>query len=212
MIVTDIKRKRGRVNVFIDGEPVLELSAKLAAERGIRPGRTVTEEELAELADADARRRAMDAAVRLLSYGPRSVHELRDRLKRKSFEPEIIAATIDRLKELSYVDDEAFARSWAESRQSSRPRSARLLASELRLKGIAPQVANEATSAISDEEAAYEAASGRLRSLRGLQYKTFRERLGRFLSSRGFDYGVARETVDRCWEELGGGPDGTSID
>ena len=212
MIVTDIERKRGRVSVFIDGEPVLELSAKLAAERGIRLGRTVTSEELAELAEADARRRAMDTAVRMLSYGPRSVHELRDRLKRKSFEPEIITATVGRLKELGYVDDEAFARSWTETRQSSRPRSARLLASELRLKGIAPQVANEATSAISDDEAAYEAASGRLRSLRGLQYKTFRERLGRFLTSRGFDYGVARETIERCWEELGGAPDGTPID
>ena len=212
MIVTNIERKRGRVRVFIDGEQALELSPNLAAERGIRPGRTVTSEELAELADEDARRRAMDTAFRLLAYGPRSVHELRNRLKRKSFEPEIIARTVDRLKELGYVDDEAFARFWAESRRSSSPRSARLLASELRLKGIAPQVANEATSDISDEEAAYEAASGKLRSLRGLQYKTFRERLGRFLTSRGFDYGVARETIDRCWEELGGTPDGTPVD
>ena len=212
MIVTDVERKRGRVSVFIDGELALEISAKLATERGIRPGRTVTSAELAELAETDARRRAMDTAVRMLSYGPRSVHELRDRLKRKSFEPEIITATVGRLKELGYVDDEAFARSWTETRQSSRPRSARLLASELRLKGIAPQVANEATSAISDDEAAYEAASGKLRSLRGLQYKTFRERLGRFLTSRGFDYGVAQETIERCWEELGGEPDGTPID
>ena len=97
----------------------------------------------------------------------------------------------------------------AGSRQSGRPRAARLLASELRLKGIATQVANEATSSSSADGAAYEAASGRLRSLRGLQYKAFRERLGRFLTSRGFDYGVALETIDRCWEELGGASDGT---
>ena len=212
MIVTAVERKRGRVSVFVDGEPALELSAKLASEQGIRPGRTVTGEELAELADLDARRRAMDSAVRLLSYGPRSVHELRDRLKRKSFEPEVIDATVGRLKELGYVDDAAYARMWTESRQSARPRSARLLASELRLKGVAPQIANEATSAISDEEAAYEAASVRLKSLRGLQYKKFRDRLGRFLTSRGFGYGVARETIDRCWEELGGASDDTPID
>ena len=212
MIVTATERKRGRVSVFVDGEPALELSTKLAAERGIVPGRAVTSEELVELALTDARWRAMGTAVRLLSYGPRSVHELRDRLKRKSFEPDIINATIRRLKELGYVDDEAYARSWAESRQSSRPRSARLIASELRLKGIAPELANEATSAISDDDAAYEAASGRLRSLRGLSYKKFRERLGRFLTSRGFDYGVARETIERCWEELGGTSDGVEID
>jgi len=212
MIVTQVERKRGRVSVFVDGERALELSTKLAAEQGIRPGRTVTSEELVELATADERRRAMDSAVRLLSYGPKSVHELRDRLKRKSLGPEAIDATVGRLKELGYVEDAAYARSWAESRQSSRPRSARLIASELRLKGIAPQLALEATSAISDEDAAYEAAAGRLRALRGLQYKKFRERLGRFLTSRGFDYGVARETIERCWEESGGTADAAEID
>ena len=212
MIVTSIERKRGRLSVFVDGEPALELSAKLAAERGIVSGRTITSEELVELTVADARRRAMDTVVRQLSYGPRSVHELQDRLKRKSFEPEIIDATIARLKELGYVDDEAYARSWAESRRASTPRSGRLIASELRLKGIAPEVANEATSAISDDDAAYEAASGRLRSLRGLPYKKFRERLGRFLTSRGFDYGVVRETIERCWKELGSTSDGADID
>ena len=212
MIVTAVERKRGRTSVFVDGEPAIEIGAKLASERNVKPGRTITTEELAELEAADQRRRAMDYAVLLLSYRQRGVHELRDRLGRKGIDRVVVEATIGRLKELGYLDDVAFARSWTETRLASSPRSSRLLASELRLKGIAPQVASDATSEVSDEEAAYRAASSRLRSLKELEYKPFRERLGRFLTNRGFAYGVARETIDRCWAELHGDSEGVEID
>ncbi len=211
MIITAVERKRSRVIVYVDGELALEMGAKLANERGVVAGKAVTPEELAELGDADMRRRAMDSAVRLLSYRQRSVHELRDRLSRKEIDREAVEATIARLKELGYVDDASFARSWTEMRLAASPRSARLLASELRLKGLAPHVANDATSEVCDDEAAYRAAAGRMRSLRKLEYRPFRERLGRFLTSRGFSYGVARETIERCWSEAGGASEDAQI-
>lgn len=212
MIITAVERKRGRAIVYIDGEIALEMGVKLAEERGIAAGRSVTPAEVEELAQTDMRQRAMGIAVRLLSYRQRSVHELRDRLRRKDIDSEVIDATIARLKELGYVDDAAFARSWAEMRLAASPRSARLLASELRLRGIAPSVAIEATAEVTDDEAAYRAAAGRMRSLRKLDYKPFRERLGRFLTSRGFSYGVARETIERCWSESGHGTEDAGID
>ncbi len=208
MIITGIERKRGRISVFVDGEPAIEIGAKLASERGLNSGQPITLEELAELQAADQRRRAMDSAVRLLSYRQRGVHELRDRLERKGIDRVVVEATIGRLKDLGYLDDAAFARSWTDMRLAASPRSSRLLASELRLKGIAPQVAVDATSEVSDEEAAYRAASRRLGALKELEYKPFRERLGRFLTSRGFDYSIARETIDRCWTELHEGGEG----
>jgi regulatory protein len=204
MIVTAVERKRRRVDVFVDGELAIRIGAKLAAEQGVQPGVAITEAKLADLEELDLQRRAMETAVRLLAYRQRSVHEMRDRLRRKGIPEATITSTVNRLKNLGYLDDTSFARSWSESRRSASPRSARLLASELRLKGIAPEVANEATSGVSDEEAAYEAASYRLRSLTGLEYQKFRERLGRFLTSRGFSYDVSREVIERCWQEVGG--------
>jgi len=212
MIVTAVERKRQRANVYVDGELAVEIGAKLADERGVAPGFAITEEKLDELREADARRQAMESAVRLLAYRQRSVHELRDRLRRKGFANDVVQGTVGRLKELGYLDDAAFARSWTESRRSASPRSARLLASELRLKGVAPGVANEATADLSDEEAAYEAASRRARSLARLEYQAFRERLGRFLTSRGFSYDVSRETIDRCWAEAGGDGEDVEVD
>ena len=98
MIVTAVERKRGRISVFVDGEPAIEIGAKLASERGVTPGRAITTEELAELEADDQRRRAMDSAVRLLSYRQRGVHELRDRLGRKGIDRVVVEATIKRLR------------------------------------------------------------------------------------------------------------------
>ena len=205
MIVTAVERqhRRRRVNVFVDGHFALALGAELAAERDVQPGRALTPDELAALAEAEARRSALESAMRLLSYRPRSERELGDRLARKGFGRAVIDETVERLRGLGYLNDEVFARFWTETRQALRPRSRRLLASELRRKGVASSEAEEATAGISDEEAAYQAASRRLRALRGLEYRSFRERLGRFLTSRGFSYDVARRTIERSWAELG---------
>ena len=204
MIVTAVERERGRrrVKLYLDGQFALALGRELAAEQGVHPGRTMTAAELAALVEAEARRSAMDSALRLLSHRPRSEQELRDRLRRKDFQAGVIEATLRRLGELGYVDDEAFARFWAEARQASRPQSGRLLAAELRRRGVSPETAQDATQSISDEEVAYGLAQRRLPALRTLAYRTFRERLGRYLMSRGFSYEVARGTIERCWAEI----------
>ena len=44
--------------------------------------------------------------------------------------------TADRMRELGYLDDEAFAERCVESRQAGRPRSERMLRQELAQKGI----------------------------------------------------------------------------
>ena len=206
MIVTAVERlpRRRRVNVFVDGRFALALGLDLAAERDVRPGREVTAGELRALAAADARHEALQSALRLLSYRPRSEQELRRRLAQKGLPRPAIAATLQRLRELGYLDDAAFARFWTETRQAFRPRSRRLIAGELRGRGIAAEDVEEATASISDEEAAYAAAGRRVRLLESLEYRPFRERLGRFLTSRGFSYDVARRTIERCWGELTG--------
>jgi len=208
VIVTAVERqrRRRRVNVFVDGRFALALGADLALEQDVRPGRTLSPEELSALAEAEARRAGFEAALRLLAYRPRSEQELRDRLARKGFGRTTVEETLARVRGLGYLDDDAFARFWTETRQALRPRSRWLVASELRRRGVAQETAEEATASISDEEAAYQAASRRLRALGGLEYPRFRERLGRFLASRGFSYHIARRTIERCWAELGGGP------
>jgi regulatory protein len=204
MIITSLERqrRRRRVNVFVDGRFALAVGLDLAAERGLHTGMTLSEADLLALREAEVGQRAYEAGLRLLAYRPRSEREMRQRLARRGFGRPLIDDTVERLRRLGYLDDDAFARYWTESRNHLSPRARRLIQSELRLKGIDSETAAEASAEVCDDDAAYRAAARRLRSLAGLDFPSFRERLGGFLRRRGFSYGVARRTVERCWHEM----------
>jgi regulatory protein len=78
----------------------------------------------------------LDAAARFLETRSRSVHEVRRRLTTAGYRPDLVDGAIARLGDLGMLDDEAFARTWVESRDRARPRGERALRDELRLKGI----------------------------------------------------------------------------
>jgi SOS response regulatory protein OraA/RecX len=95
------------------------------------------------IAERRDRRRAVDdvgevvdAAARLLEARPRSVAEVRRRLMSAGYRGELVAAAIERLTSLRYLDDEAFARGWVESRDRAHPRGEHALRRELALKGV----------------------------------------------------------------------------
>lgn len=210
MIITSLERqrRRRRVNVFVDGRFALAVGLDLAAERGLHTGMAVTEAELRSLQAAETGQKAYEAGLRLLTYRPRSEREMRQRLARRGFEARLIGETVARLRRLGYLDDDAFARYWTESRDQLSPRAGRLIRRELRLKGIDSEIAAEASAAVSDEDAAYRAAAKRVRVLAGLDFAKFRERLGGFLIRRGFSYEVTRHVLERCWQEWGQGHPG----
>jgi len=106
------------------------------------------------LADRRSRRAAVDdpaevlaAAARFLEARPRSTDETRRRLRDAGYRVDLVAAALDRLTELGYLDDAAFARTWVESRDRARPRGARALRDELRRKGVATVDAEAALAA-----------------------------------------------------------------
>jgi regulatory protein len=200
------KQKRGRrVNVHLDGEYALSLRLDLIATAGLAVGLEMASAQRRELEAEDQRLGAIDTALRLLAIGPRSERELRERLqRRRGFRSEAVDAAIQRMRELGYLDDGAFARFWVESRQAGTPRSRRALAFELGRKGVGREELEAALEGVSDADAAYEAAQRRLRALSGTDRQTFERRLGSFLSSRGFGYGVAKMTIQRCWAEING--------
>jgi len=99
--------------------------------RGESPGQR--RERHAAESDPDV---VLAAAVRFLEARPRSVAEVRRRLRGSGYPPPLIDAAVERLTELGFLDDEAFARSWIESRDRARPRGERALRSELLGKGI----------------------------------------------------------------------------
>ena len=143
------------------------------------------------------------AALRFLSYRPRTVHEVRQRLG-KRFTEELIEQTVTYLLEHRYLDDVAFSGQWISSRERRRPRGARVLRQELRRLGVAQTVIDESLDGIDEAANAYNAALKPATRLVAQQcsYEDFRRKVSAHLQRRGFPYGIVIETVGLLWEEL----------
>ncbi len=153
------------------------------------------------MAERDSLEDSLNAAYRYLSYRPRSEAELRQRLRRRGFADELVERTIARLREQRLTDDLAFAQFWKDNRLSFRPRSKRLIASELREKRIAPEIVEQVTGDIDDEATAYGLGSNLMPALEHLDYPHFYRRLSGYLGYRGFSYKVVKRTATLLWQE-----------
>lgn len=195
---TQAKNKR-RVNVYLDGAFALALPDIVAAT--LRVEQSLSGEQVADLQQRNAAQRAYDRALRFLSYRPRSVAEVSRYLAGKQVSDDLIAQTIDRLRQAGLLDDRAFARFWVENRESFRPRGKIALRYELRRKGVGEEAIDAAIQDVDESEGAYRVARTRALRLTRVDRETFRRRLGGYLSRRGFSYSVVRETVERLWQE-----------
>jgi regulatory protein len=83
------------------------------------------------------------------------VAETRRRLASAGYRSELVELAIARLIELGMLDDEAFARAWVESRDRAHPRGKLALDRELRLKGVAGDIA---THVLDERESSADAA------------------------------------------------------
>jgi len=199
-------KSRERVGVYLDGAYAFGLQAIVAAT--LRLGQSLSDEQIADLRQRDARERVYDQALLLLSYRPRSMEEVRLYLASKQVPEGLIAETVARLAQAGLVDDQAFASYWVENRESFRPRGLAALRQELRRKGVDPEAIEAALSSVDEESSAYRVARPLALRLGHADRETFRRKLGGYLTRRGFTYETTRETVERLWRERGAHDEG----
>jgi len=194
-----------RINLYVDGRFLLGVSAAIVLQMELQLGQELLPDQLELLRREEAEQRAVDRALNYLSFRPRSREEVRRYLRRKETPPDIIEAVLARLDRLDFVNDRAFASFWIETREQFNPRGAYALKNELRMKGVEREVVDELVDDEQDEERALRAGRKKALSLiniPGMDYTTFRNRLGSFLQRRGFGYAVSTHTVRNLWQEF----------
>jgi regulatory protein len=204
--ITGLKKIKGRekrIEVYLDGKPALKLLAEVALKERLKTGQEVTESRLETLTGTDMFQQCYNAAIRYLSYRPRSEMEIRQRLQQHGHDDALMGKVIAKLREQGLADDTAFARFWIDNRGIFRPRSRRMTKLELRRKGLNSDIIEQAINGIDDKDCAYRAALSRARHLFPSDYPVYRRRLGQYLGRRGFSYEVINETVQKVWKEYG---------
>lgn len=207
MKITSIERAPGageRVRVHLDDGAPVELARELVLAAGLGPDDEISAARIEELMGDDVRWRAREAALRLLSYRPRTESELRLRLLRKQVPAHVADACLTELRERGLLDDSSFAEVFARDRVRFNPRGSRRVVQELRGRGVDAETAGAAVEGIMREEELDDlelarAAAKRWRPRAGEEPERARRRLTGFLARRGF----AADTVRQVVEETG---------
>ncbi len=128
-------------------------------------------------------------ALLLLSVRPRSVEELRGRLKLKRHAPELIEGALELLQSQGLLNDEKFAQVFAGSKTLSRPVGRRQLEVDLKKKGIAPALIQTTLSKLVDydeKEAVRKLVTAKISRMKDVPPQKVKARLFGFLKRRGF--------------------------
>jgi regulatory protein len=196
------KRRPGRRNVFVDGEFAAGISTETLLRSGLRTGDEVTAERLHALLESEELASARNAAMRLLARRPRTVREIRDRLRDKEFGDALIGTVLAGLTAARLVDDEQFARSVVADALTLRPAGKFALRRKLLLHGVAADIADrvltEAFASVDEVGQALAVARRHLqRTAPTDDPARLRSRVAAALGRRGFSWDVIQHVLRR---------------
>ena len=143
--------------------------------------------------------KAKSDALRFLSFKPRSVEEMRTRLMLKKHSPKIVGEVLSALETQGLLDDEKFARLFANARVYTRPTGKKQLEFDLKKKGLAASLVDATIKNLEDydeKKMAKDLTVARFQRMTGVSNEKKKSMIYGFLKRRGFDNDVIFATMD----------------
>lgn len=197
--IEEQKKKKNRVNIYIDGEFSLGLYKDTIIKYHLYEGKEITKSELSEIQRFETLQDVKEKALNYLSYRIRSKKEIRNYLYKKHFDEEIIHIIINDFENSGLIDDTAFAEIWVKDRSKRNPKGNLILKKELIEKGISETIIEVVLKNINEKENAERAASKAIKKYHNKN--NFKEKVISYLSRRGFPYHLSKEVTLEIMEE-----------
>ena len=151
--------------------------------------------------EADPYSIANTIALNALVARAKSKGELLAHLKKRGVEDDVAQATIFRLQENGLINDEEFAKAWTQSRHTSKKLSKRIIAGELRTRGVDQSSIDQALDEIDDESeyrTAFSLGMKKYNTMSRLDPEVQIRRIQSLLQRKGFSF----PTIARVIREL----------
>lgn len=195
------KHDKLRCNIEVDGRFYCGMTLETVMQNRLKVGLVVTAEELSRIQLESEKATALDKALTHITFTMKTEREVRAFLQKKGYLQDVCDYVVGRMKELGYLDDALYAAQYLESAQKKK--GARLIAAELKRKGIDDDTIESTVSNISGEE---ESAKRHLEKyLRGKELdRATIQKAYRHLLSKGYDYDTAKaalESLKDCDED-----------
>jgi len=143
----------------------------------------------------------IEYALKLISRKRYTQKEIEKKLKGKEFaKGDDIEKVIARLKEYKYINDDEYAKDFIDNRARFAPRGKRLMAFELRKKGVSKEIVKKAIfeSDIDELELAKQILKRKQNTLKKLTDQKRKEKIFMILASKGFNFDTIYKVADEC--------------
>jgi regulatory protein len=208
--VVDLKRKKRTKEWYLiylnDGREILSYIDFIVKFK-VKVGKQLTEEQIKEMKSESEVILAKEIAYRFISYKPRTLKEVSDKLKAKGFQSDLVSKVVEELKNYGFINDLEYARNFVLNRSRSKTLGELALRRELLSKGISSEIVDEVLSErenlIDEFEIALDLAQGKLKQIKSLKKRKkgrdeYKRRIYEFLLRRGFKF----ETINRVMREI----------
>lgn len=212
MEVSDVtpQKKRGRYNLFVDGEFWFGVSERSIAKGNLYKGKTISEDELEGVFLSELQYRVYDRCIRKLANRPNSHAEMERYIRSvlwkkrqewfgktrfesnfKQYERMISEHVLGLLETNGLISDESFAKWWVEQRTRNGQKGWILIQSELQQKGVSREIIESVRITDEEKQKLIRRSYDAICKKRNLS----RERCIQRLLSRGFSWDEIREVL-----------------
>ncbi len=193
------KKDKNRVSIYLDGQFAFGISIDVMMLFGLASGDSLSPEDVEKILKSESAHAAKAKAMSLIAYRPRSVFEIRAKLREKQFSEDAVQKALKDLVRVGLLNDRQFAGSFVRTRLVQKPCGSRLLKQQLRQKGIDEQiidsVIHEEFAEIEESEMVYKLAEKQKRKP-GEDKRKAARRLSGFLLRRGFSWDAVKPVID----------------
>ncbi|WP_234404956.1 regulatory protein RecX [Paenibacillus bouchesdurhonensis] len=202
--VEALKRPKFRYRIHF-GSYSIEVHEDVMIKYRMIKGTAFAKVDLEEIIAADERQRSYGDALLYLSRKPRTAYEIALRLGEKGWSEDTVSDVIHRLMQEKLVDDAAYAQEWARQRVGNRGKGKLWVRHELRQKGIAKPLIEDALGEVSEEEeynSAFQLGLKKWNATKG-EFMERKRKTGAFLMRRGYSGGLVSKVIRELADQEG---------
>ncbi len=196
--ITPQKKDKARCNIEIDGRFYCGMKLETVMQNRLKAGEIVTPELLSEMQMQSEKQTALDKALTHITVSMKTEKEIRDFLARKGFLQNVCDYVVDKMKEYGFLDDALYAKQYTE--YAGKKKGARLIALELKRRGVDDETARNAVAEIEDGDQAARRVLEKYMRGKEVNRDTLRKAYAH-LVSKGFDYDTARSALKSLGDE-----------
>ncbi len=142
--IINITLKKEQYNITFDNGEELLVSAETIAEFFLYNGKELSLKDLAKIKEYEAQTKHFSYASNLLARRPYTSHEIREKLRKRRVNEEVIDLIVDKLKRLNLINDLRYALDKIQYLINVKKCSTRAIEQDLLRRGIHPYVIKDA--------------------------------------------------------------------